>query len=179
MAANQLNFRLATEDDAIHLEQLINTAFNADATDQVFLTNDHDPVIVMDAAGIKAKIVQPNCAVFVGSDADGNVVAHCSVRKLDESRAWFGLLAVDVAQQGRGLGSQVLAWAERYARQEWNSERLEFDVVNTRAELIAFYTHRGYLPTGEKTPFPYEYHGNWQGILRENLHFIHLGKDIG
>jgi ribosomal protein S18 acetylase RimI-like enzyme len=178
MAIDKLNFRLATAEDATQLERLINTAFCDDKTTQVFLSADHPSVNVTDVPGIIAKIAQPNSAVFVGTDSDGAVVAHCSVRKLENGSAWFGLLAVDVRCQNRGLGSQVLAHAENYARREWDAPRMEFDVVNTRAELIAWYTHRGYRATGESTPFPYEHHSNWEGVLRHDLHFVIFGKDL-
>ncbi|KAH6645229.1 acyl-CoA N-acyltransferase [Truncatella angustata] len=179
MASTRLNFRPATEEDAIPLEHLINTAFRDDKTTQVFLSTDHVGIDVTNVDGIKAKISQPNCAVFVGVDPEGTIVAHGSVRKLDETRAWFGLLAVDVLYQKRGLGSQVLAYAEYYARKEWTSTRMEFDAVNTRSELIAWYKHRGYKETGETTPFPYEYHGDWRGVLRDDLHFVVFGKNLG
>lgn len=179
MATNSLNFRLATVEDAVPLERLINTAFRNDTTTQVFLSADHAPIDVTDVPTIIAKTAQPDCAVLVGTDPDGTIVTHCSVRKLSDSCAWFGLLAVDVRCQNRGLGSQVLAYAEQYARQAWGSQRMEFDVVCTRAELIAWYRHRGYRPTGETRPFPYDYHKDWKGVLRDDLHFILLGKDLG
>lgn len=178
MAADSVNFRLATKEDAVQLERLINTAFRADTTAQVFLSADHASVDVTDAASIAAKIAQPDCAVLAGTDADGSLVAHCSVRKLDADRAWFGLLAVDVGRRNRGLGGRALAYAEDYARREWGAARMEFDVVCTRAELIAWYARRGYRATGETTPFPYDRHGDWRGVLRDDLHFVILGKDL-
>ncbi|GAW21185.1 hypothetical protein ANO14919_107030 [Xylariales sp. No.14919] len=180
MTIGSLDFRLATVEDAIPLERLINTAFRDDKTTQVFLSPDHASVDVADVPTIIAKINQPDCAVLAVTDSStGSIVAHGSVRKLDDKRAWFGMLAVDVDRQKRGLGSKVLEWAELYARRQWGSARLEFDVVNTRAELIAWYKQRGYQPTGESTPFPYERHGDWKGVLRDDLCFINLGKDLG
>ncbi len=179
MTTNGLSFRLATEEDAAQLVRLINTAFRDDKTTQVFLSTDHASVDVTDVASLIAMIARPECAVLAATGPDGAIVAHCSVRKLDEIRAWFGLLAVDIGSQNRGVGHQVLAYAERYARREWGSLRLEFDVVSTRAELIAWYTRQGYRPTGGTTPFPYNHHGDWKGVLRDDLHFITFGKDIG
>ena len=179
MATNTLNFRLATKEDAVQLERLINTAFSDDKTKQIFLSVDPPTIDVTTASTIKAKIAEPGCAVLVATSSDGAIVSHCSVRKLDETRAWLGLLAVDVGSKGRGLGSQVLAYAEKHAQKEWGSTRMEFDVVCTRAGLIAWYNHRGYQATGETTPFPYDHHPNWEGVLRDDLHFIILGKDIG
>lgn len=179
MAAHSLNFRLATKEDAIPLERLINTAFRDDRTTQVFLSADHASVDVTSVSAVEAKIAQPDCAVLVGTGPDGAPLTHCSVRKVGDTGAWFGMLAVDVGAQRRGLGSQVLAYAEQYARREWGSTRMEMDVVSTREELIAWYSKRGYQATGETTPFPYDHHGNWKGVLRDDLHFILLGKNIG
>ena len=56
---------------------------------------------------------------------------------------------------------------------------MEFSVVNTRAELIAWYARRGYQPTGATEPFPYESHPGWEGLLRGDLHFVVFGKELG
>ncbi|KAI1371612.1 acyl-CoA N-acyltransferase [Hypoxylon crocopeplum] len=179
MATDSLTFRLATAEDAAKLEILINTAFRNDNTTQVFLSPDHARVEVIDVATIAAKIAQPDCAVLALTDAvTGTLIADGSVRRLEDGSAWFGMLAVDVSRQGRGLGSKVLAWAEQHARREWGARRLEFDVVCTRTDLIAWYTRRGYRATGKTTPFPYDRHGDWKGVLRDDLHFINLGKDL-
>jgi GNAT superfamily N-acetyltransferase len=177
-ATDGLNFRLATAEDAVSLERLINTAFRNDNTTQVFLSLEHEGIDVISATAIEKGIAEPGRGVLAVADADGRLVGHCSVRLLPDGRAWFGLLAVDVGRQRRGLGSQVLAWAEQYAARELGARRMEFDVVNTRAELIAWYTQRGYTPTGETTPFPYEHHDAWQGVLRDDLKFVGFGKDL-
>ncbi|KAI0428919.1 acetyltransferase [Xylaria sp. FL1042] len=178
MTTGNLIFRLATAEDAIPLERLINTAFRGDATTQVFLTADRN-VNVVDVPTLVTKINQPDCAVLAVTDpSTDSIVAHGSVRKLDDSRAWFGMLAVDVNRQKEGIGSKVLEWAELYAYRQWGSSRMEFDVVNTRAELIAWYKSKGYRPTGETSPFPYALHGDWKGVLRDDLCFVNLGKDI-
>ena len=143
MTPNSLAFRLATPDDAAPLVRLINTAFSADTTTQVFLFADHAIVDVTDTPSILAKIADAACTVLVAADtadpAGTPLVAHCSVRKPDDfggrACAWFGLLAVDAGFQGRGFGVQALAWAEGYAQREWGARRMEFDVVGTRAEL--------------------------------------------
>lgn len=171
--------RLATVGDAARIAELVNTAFSNDHTTQVFLSADHDAVDITSHTAVAAKIAQPDCAVLVATEGDGAIVAHCSVTRLDDgARAWFGLLAVAVRCQRRGLGSRMLAEAERYALREWRSPRMEFDVVNTRAELIAWYRKHGYEATGRTIPFPYEHHANWEGLLRDDLHFVVFGKAL-
>ena len=134
--------------------------------------------VLDDISFSKAKLIMPSLLVYVLTDATGAILAHGSVRKVDATCAWFGLLAVDVNHQNKGLGGKVLAYAEDYATREWGSTRMEFDVVNTRAELIAWYKRRGYQETGATTAFPYEYHGDWKDTLRSDLHFVVFAKDL-
>ncbi|KAL6704604.1 hypothetical protein ACN47E_008001 [Coniothyrium glycines] len=174
----QITFRLATDEDAVPLEQLINAAFRGDRTMQVFLSTDHNSIDVTSVEKLRAKINHPDCAALLAVSEDGIILAHGSVRKINSSRAWFGMLAVHIEYQKRGLGSRVLAHAEEYASRTWDSTTMEFDVVNTRAELIAWYKKRGYKETGTIIPFPYQYHEGWQAVLRDDLTLVLFAKEL-
>lgn len=181
MAAEEvLKFRCATAEDAASLETLINTAFGDDQTNEVFLTTNHATIDMVSTASLVNTISKPDVTVLVATEPkDGAIVAHCSLRMMeDRVTAWFGLLAVDVECKNRGLGSQILAYAENYARQELGAKRMAFNVVNTRAGLIAWYTRRGYQPTGETEPFPYDGHDDARGLLREDLKFVLFAKSL-
>ena len=179
MATKVINFRLARDEDAVPLERMINAAFRNDPTPHVFLSADHARIDVTDVDTIAAKIAQTDSAVLLATGEDGALVGHCTVRLLDlGGRAWFGMLAVDVGHQNHGVGGRMLAYAEDYARRRWGCTRMEFDAVCTRVDLIAWYQRRGYLLTGETTPFPYDRHGDWKGVLRDDLHFVILGKNL-
>jgi GNAT superfamily N-acetyltransferase len=67
-------------------------------------------------------------------------------------RAYFGLLSVDPAAQGAGLGKRLIAAAEDYARAHGCS-RMEIRVVDLRAELPPLYERLGYTFTGTE-PWP-------------------------
>lgn len=69
--------------------------------------------------------------------------------------AYFGMFAVDPTLAGGGYGRQVLAEAERIARDEFGAAAMEMTVIRQREELIAWYERRGYARTGERRPFPY------------------------
>jgi hypothetical protein len=71
----------------------------------------------------------------------------------------------------------VLGRAERWARDEWGSTRIEMNVIWTRVELIAWYARRGYVRTGEKRPFPYGQLVNG-AALRDDLYFDVLAKAL-
>ncbi len=91
--------------------------------------------------------------------------------------AYLGMLTVDPALQGDGLGKRLLTAAEEFARDQMGAERMEMQVFSRRGELLAFYERRGYRLTGERRPFPY---GEWPqaGALVEDLEFVVLEKAL-
>ncbi|KAK0648182.1 acyl-CoA N-acyltransferase [Cercophora newfieldiana] len=179
MMASNLTFRTATAEDAPTLVDLINSSFRQDPTDEVFVSTDHTDFNMVDLGNLQSKISDPDCAVLIASNAHGSPIGHCYVRKLDINTAWMGLLAVDVQSQNGGVGRQMVAHAEDFARREWGSKRMTFNVVSTRSGLIAWYTRRGYRLTGETEPFPYQHIANWKGLFRGDMHYVFMGKDLG
>ncbi|KAH8882010.1 acyl-CoA N-acyltransferase [Thozetella sp. PMI_491] len=174
MATTTLSFRLATHDDVARLEALINAAFRADNTTQVFLTSER--IDVTSAQEIIDRLAIPESGLLVGADESGLLLATCGVRKVDENKAWLAMLAVDPMFHSTGLGRQMLEYAEDYTRKRWGSKRMEMDVVSARTELVAWYHRRGYQMTGESKPFPYG--SKHDGVLREGLEFAFIGKDL-
>ena len=181
MTVGNITFRLATTEDAVPLEVLINTAYRSDKTTQVFLTTElaARAINIVSVASITAKIADPTTVVLVAVDPHGALVGHCNLRPLDnKGLVSFGTFAVDVGRQSRGLGSQMMAYAEEYARRELGATEMEIEVVHTRLGLIEWYKGWGYVATGETTPFPYQYIGDWKGKLRDGLRFDILRKDL-
>ena len=66
----------------------------------------------------------------------------------------LSLFAVEPMYQGRGIGKQLLNYAEQTAQQCWTVYHAILSVIATRQELITFYQRRGYRLTGETKPFP-------------------------
>lgn len=109
---------------------------------------------------------------------DGGVLRACvRLKPLGDKLVYLGMLTVDPRLQGEGLGKRLLAAGEAYAREELGAERMEMQVFSRRRELLAFYERRGYRPTGEKRPFPYE---EWpaSGALFDDLEFLVLEKPL-
>lgn len=48
----------------------------------------------------------------------------------------------------------MLEAAETLARDQLGATRMEMTVIDSRAELIAYYQRRGYAPSGERRDFP-------------------------
>lgn len=95
--------------------------------------------------------------------------------KGSEPGSWsIGMLTVTPQRQGGGFGSVLLAAAERHARQH-GALRTEMTVIGLRTSLIAFYRRRGYQPTGETRPFPYD-DERFGRPRRADLEFVVLAK---
>ncbi|KXJ86493.1 acyl-CoA N-acyltransferase [Microdochium bolleyi] len=97
---------------------------------------------------------------------------------------YFGLFAVSPTLQGGGIGRRVLEHAEGYARQRWPGvAAMEMTVIAARADIIAWYGRRGYVPSATEPtrPFPHEHVAAMKGgrVLRDDLYFVVLEKVFG
>lgn len=127
--------------------------------------------------GMVDKFNDPNTTFLAGYDASGALVTCCEIAKRSDDVCYFGLFAVDPARQGGGIGSYVLAEAEKYARTELGCTKMEMQVIARRDTLIAYYVRRGYVQLKETRPFPYELFGEGT-ILRDDLCFAVLVKEL-
>jgi GNAT superfamily N-acetyltransferase len=62
-------------------------------------------------------------------------------------RLYLGMLAVHPSQQGRGLGKQMIAAAERHAA-SLGCRALDIRIVDLRTELPPFYRALGFVDNG-------------------------------
>jgi ribosomal protein S18 acetylase RimI-like enzyme len=72
----------------------------------------------------------------------------------DSEAVELGMFAVAPSLQNRGIGKQLLAYAESFALNQWRPQRLILEVIPCRQELISFYQRRGYQFNGASQPFP-------------------------
>jgi GNAT superfamily N-acetyltransferase len=85
-------------------------------------------------------------------------------------RCYLGLLSVNPALQGAGLGRKLMQAAEDRAR-ELCCEFIDLQVVNLREELPPFYRRMGYVETGTS-----EFPPGVETLLP--CHFLHMSKPL-
>ncbi len=150
--------RIAGESDAEALVSLINRAFQVE---RFFLSQDR-----IDLAGVRQYL---NSGIFMIAPGDGPPAA-CVYVELRGERGYFGLLSVDPARQGTGLGKRLIAAAEDYCRQA-GCAFMDLQIVNLRTELPPFYRKLGYEGSGT-APFPSG------AVTKLPCHFIQMSKPL-
>ncbi|HET6899740.1 MAG TPA: GNAT family N-acetyltransferase [Vicinamibacteria bacterium] len=83
---------------------------------------------------------------FLIAEQDGTPIG-CVYAEQRGDRGYFGLLAVDPARHGKGVGRTLIEAAEaRFLRA--GCQAVDIQVVDLRTELPPFYRRLGYVETG-------------------------------
>ena len=140
------SFRTANLNDVDVLVQLVNKAYHPES-DIGGWTNESRFVAGTrtDEPALKNLLVKDDSVVLLGLHED--IILACVHLKKSENQAHIGMLAVNPALQGAGIGKQMLAQAEAYAISHFKVEKFVLLVISLRDELIAFYLRRGYHKT--------------------------------
>ncbi|MGO8786487.1 MAG: GNAT family N-acetyltransferase [Terriglobia bacterium] len=89
---------------------------------------------------------------LVEEDAAGHILASIYI-ELRGERGYFGMLAVDPSQQGRGLGRAMAQAAEDHCRQQ-GCTAIDIAVLSLRPDLLPFYHKLGYFETATEEFHP-------------------------
>ena len=146
-------FRTANKFDAEAIAQLVNKAYRPE-TGTAGWTHESDLVSGnrTSVGQVDEVLSKPDSVILIGLK-DSEIVACVHVEK-NGSCSHIGMLAVNPKRQGAGAGKQMLAHAEKYANENFGSEKFIMVVVSSRSELIAFYLRRGYRKTGTVKDYP-------------------------
>jgi GNAT superfamily N-acetyltransferase len=155
--------RLATHDDIPPLARLINAAYTVEA---FFIRGARTT-----ERELRDKLDTPGAAFLVVDGGTPGTLAGAVYVELRGGRGYFGLLSVDPARQGEGLGRVLVEAAETRCRAA-GCAALEIDVVSLRTELPAFYEQFGLRPVGT-APFPAP------EKLTQPVHLIVMSKPLG
>jgi len=90
--------------------------------------------------------------ILVAEDGGGDLVASVYLESRG-TRGYLGMLAVDTAHQGRGLGRRMTEAGEEHFR-HMGCEAVDITVLNLRAELPPIYRRLGYVETGTEEFHP-------------------------
>ena len=133
--------RTAGPADAGTITALINAAFKVE---RFFIDGDR-------TSEDEVRRYMAQGTFLVAEEADGAPVGCIYVEQRGD-RGYFGLLAVDPARHGKGVGRELIRAAEdRFQRA--GCRAVDISVVDLRTELPPFYRRLGYVETGT-APFP-------------------------
>ena len=167
----------ATEQDVPALNELVQSAYRGESSRRGWTTEaDLLDGIRTDEAGLKTMLTNPQATILKYEDA-GQLIGCVYLEKKDDGSGqaslYLGMLTVSPDAQAGGIGKQLMATAEQFARDQ-NCRAMTMTVIPQRHELIAFYERRGYRPTGETEPFPMN--DPRFGLPKQPLSFIVMEK---
>jgi N-acetylglutamate synthase-like GNAT family acetyltransferase len=82
--------------------------------------------------------------LLVGAFEGGQMIGCCVLTAVDDERLQLRQMAVDTEVQGKGVGAQIVAFAEGIARERGFKELF----MNARDAVLEFYTKCGYTIRG-------------------------------
>ncbi|MDZ7727776.1 MAG: GNAT family N-acetyltransferase [Dehalococcoidia bacterium] len=157
-APDPYRFRDATEGDIDAIVAVVNLAYRVE---DFFIDGDRT----------HAGEVRENmraCSLAVVIEAPGEPLCASIFTKVEGSQGYFGMLSVHPERAHRGLGTALIAEAERRAR-EAGCDRMKLVVVNLREDIIPWYRRLGYVETGT-APFAEPQK------LKQPAHFVEMTR---
>jgi ribosomal protein S18 acetylase RimI-like enzyme len=133
--------RIAEMSDVAGLVPMINAAFAVETFFDGTRTDETRLAAMMNKG-----------TILVAEDADGELLASVYLEPRG-ARGYLGMLAVDTAQQGRGLGRLMMEAGEEHFRR-MGCEAVDITVLNLRTELPPLYRKLGYVDTGTEEFHP-------------------------
>ncbi len=122
-------------------------------------------------------MIEAPSAILVARGPDDVIRACVHVVPSRAGTLYFGMLAVDPAEQGAGLGRRMVAAVEARAL-GLSCAAVEMTVIHLREPLIAWYERLGYRRTGVVEPFPYN-ELRYGAPRRGDLTLVVLEKRLG
>lgn len=151
-----MRFRVATAADVPAVVALVESAYRGE-TSRSGWTTEADLLDGQrtDLQEVSRLVAGPASRIVIAEEP-GRLVGSVLIREEeDPACAYIGMFAVHPRMQSCGLGSALLAEAERVSQQELGRRSARMTVLIQRTELIAWYERRGYRRTGHHEPFPY------------------------
>lgn len=185
--ATTFTYRVATGNDAAFLQRLVEDSFRHPDS----WTGDTSGVMAQYSISLNAmmeKITKPGSSFIIVTEriaaasqgdelVDDAVVACFQVVRKSSTLARFATFAIAPRHQSRGLGRQIVQYAEEYCQEIWGSAVMQLNTLSSRTALLRWYERLGYNETGVKEPFPpASFGGGFVG--KEELYFAVMEKAL-
>jgi GNAT superfamily N-acetyltransferase len=157
-AQESVKIRVAQTADVEALATLINSAFRVELP---FIEGERT-----NPDGVRAYMEKGK--FLLAEDAAS--LAGCVYVELRGNRGYLGLLGVEPARQGTGLGRKLMDASENYFRQA-GCVAVDLRVISPRTPLPTFYRHLGYVETGT-APFAPD------APVKVPCHYILMSKNL-
>jgi GNAT superfamily N-acetyltransferase len=154
----ELRIREAEATDGAALTGLINAAF---VVEQIAIEGER-----VDAERVRGYMDRGKFLLL----EEVSQLLGCVYVELRGGRGYLGLLSVEPARQGNGLGRRLMAAAEQYFSDR-GCGAVDLRIISARPELLRFYGKLGFKETGI-SPMPED------APLKMACHFIHLSKPL-
>jgi N-acetylglutamate synthase-like GNAT family acetyltransferase len=136
-----IHIRVATMDDRAAMMPAINAAFAIEKFLEGTRTDEARLSEMMESGEF-----------LIAQNASGKIIA-CAYTESKGERGYLGMLAVDPAEQGKGLGRVMVDAVEDYCRKRGCSG-VDLVVISLRSDLPPFYRKLGYVETGTEEFHP-------------------------
>lgn len=177
MPTGQLEFRRALGSDIPAWVALVNAAYRGESSTVGWTTEAH----LLDGTRIDARLAQKLLAetssqVVLGWIPENREPVVSLYLKPEPFDLYLGMVTVSPKLQNRGLGKQILRFAETEARKQ-GFHSLRITVISLRHELIEWYLRHGYIDTGLEEEF--STHDPVYGVPKVDFNMKVLRKSLG
>jgi ribosomal protein S18 acetylase RimI-like enzyme len=155
-----LAVRLATDADTARLNRLVNAALSIETFLDGTRTSEESLAAMMRKG-----------AILIAEDGEGRLTG-CVYTEVRGERGYLGMLTVDPARQGLGLGTRIMRAAEEHLRSQ-GCVGVDIVVLSLRTELPPIYRRYGFVETGTA---PYDLNRTIK--TGDDCHFIVMSKDL-
>jgi ribosomal protein S18 acetylase RimI-like enzyme len=155
-----ISVRRARPSDAPALTALVNRAY---AIEQFFVEGERTSVDEI------TRLV--TSGAFLVLEAKGSIAAAVYVEAQENGGGYFGMLSVDPALQGMGIGTRLVRIAEAMC-EAMGSTWVRLRIVNLREELGRWYKSLGYTEVGTAPYVP-------DRAVKQPCHFVEMRRSLG
>jgi ribosomal protein S18 acetylase RimI-like enzyme len=174
VSVKDYQIRQAQRQDADALAALVNGAYRGDYARQGWTTEAD----LIDGTRTDANILEETLnrqgATILVYEVKGSILG-CVELVRQPPNLYLGMLTVDPATQGKGVGKILMEAAEEFGRKV-NCTAVNMTVISVRTELIDWYKRRGYVDSGKRKPFAFS--DPRFGKPKQPLEFIVMEKAL-